>query len=1678
MRRIVVKRWQKLLLALAGAAVVVIAVIIMVFTQTSYGRARARVFVMKQLASSVHGILNLGPVHGNLLTGARIDGLTITDSAGHPFLRADTVFIRYSLYSFLLKRVFLRDVRLIHPVVVADQQPGARWNFDLLFAGDSTLPPAAPGFGSWIRIDHLTVVGGDVTVRRAWAPPIALTGASRDAAIARALSATDGDFVVRVPGGYQALSSFTNVDAFFPRVLWADPGRTAHVVDIGTLSTFARPYKPEPADVRNVSGHVTIGVDTIGFRNLRVTLPGSLLTFNGNYSLSTADVSTVIHADTVEFEDLHFVYPTLPAGHGRLDLAVATVGLRKRLVATNMDLHTQGARVQGAIDLQVGVATQINSSDLAFAGLDTRIIHTFAPALHLPIDGVLDGHAGLAGTASELTVDGWTRLVDRRGEASRITADGKISNRPGGVFAHDLRLHFDPVRASLLRTLGANVPLGGAITGRAVLNGPLADRFTVDADVIHADPATGSSHITGIGGLSVGRDAAARDLRLTFDPLQMALVRSLAPDVLVDGTLSGRATISGVFATSLFVDADVVHTDPQLRRSHVFAAGDVLTAGVVSARDLALRFEPLQVAVLRSYWPTWPFDGVVTGRATVNGTPKNHIAAVVDITHEGSTGTSRFTGDAAATFADVLQRVDLNLRAHPLALATAGLFMPAAGLQATAAGTIVAHGTRDDIPFTADLTVPGSGSVLTRGSLVLGDLARYDLRTMLQGFDPSVVSAGAPAAQLNGTIDAKGRGTTLATAVTSFDIALSDSRLAATPRTDSTRVIAHLDSGLVTVTRGHVRLASALADVDGTFGLIDAKTGTLHYRIAVDTLSRVALFATGDTTSVSPRPAQQARLFAEARADSTRIAKATEVERAATGLPLEPKLKVDSLVPIPRDSVAGVIHTEGTLTGNIACFGADGAATMRDVLFLGNQIRSGSVAYKLTNAPGAQMGAALTAHLTAVRAAGFGFDSLYVVLNHTGGRSEASGDVDVAIFQAPGADYRIKTGFVLAPDRKELRLTDLSLRLDSTLWHATQPGAVSWGASGIGLHTIDLRNTRGGHVFADGTLPSAGSGDVQIAIDSLQIGDITALLQDTLVTRGLLSLHTRVHGTAAAPLFSGTVGLDSAMRGGMRMPDLRSTFEYAHTQLTAKLQLIIGTHELLNAQLTAPVDLAVSGRQGSRLLDGPVTVDARMDSLPLDALPSFTSAVQNVRGLLQGDVAMRGTFTDPVLTGVVRLSLGSMRVIEPGIALTNGTATLTFKDRTIIVDSLVARSGGGLVRVAGTLDVTHFTRPGFDFHLTAANALALNNRWGKLNANAAIEIKGPFEGVHVTGAVALQSGTINAPEQARTQRAANLEDPTLSSVLDSLAVPMKYRRVSSPIFRNLQMDVGVTIARGTWVRNSSANVEIYTPGDVDPLHVRVNNAKQAITLEGTVNADRGEYTLAGRTFKLTTGSVTFLGTDDLDPMLQLSAQYEVPRRSSEALTILINVGGYLYEPRITLSSNAQPPLAQSDLISYLAFGRTSTSLLSPEGSGIGGGDLGIIAQQQLAGLGLGAFTDGLIRGFEKQGAHAGLDVFRIHPGTLPDELSFGGYFQNMLRSTQVEAGEYITPRLFAALEGHTNLTVPGLRLEYETRHGFSWRATWEPRYLPIKPSLVDLSAATLAQQTRVLGLFLFWVRRF
>ncbi|MDQ3950808.1 MAG: translocation/assembly module TamB, partial [Gemmatimonadota bacterium] len=246
-------------------------------------------------------------------------------------------------------------------------------------------------------------------------------------------------------------------------------------------------------------------------------------------------------------------------------------------------------------------------------------------------------------------------------------------------------------------------------------------------------------------------------------------------------------------------------------------------------------------------------------------------------------------------------------------------------------------------------------------------------------------------------------------------------------------------------------------------------------------------------------------------------------------------------------------------------------------------------------------------------------------------------------------------------------------------------------------------------------------------------------------------------------------------------------------------------------------------------------------------------------------------------------------------------------------------------------------------------------------------------------------------------------------------------------------------------------------------------------------------------FEVRRGAATFVGSPELNPTLQLAAEHEIRLPSRPALNVQVLVGGTLQRPRITLQSDAQPPIAQTDLLSFLAFGTESQSLLTIAGSALtaGGSSSGAqtlsgvsrVAARRLAAVALGVAVD---EAEGEAGRDLGVDVINIRPADIPDFSS--GAWTEFVLSTELEAGKYINPNTFVALEGSPSFiqrgdcpkAPPGLRLEHRTSAGYRIETSFEPRFL-LRPPTLAQTRDKCSQQitgTSAFGLFVFREWRF
>jgi translocation and assembly module TamB len=1118
------------------------------------------------------------------------------------------------------------------------------------------------------------------------------------------------------------------------------------------------------------------------------------------------------------------------------------------------------------------------------------------------------------------------------------------------------------------------------------------------------------------------------------------------------GVLTGRARLHGG-RNALVVDGDVSFSDSRAGTSRVIATGEIGFPGDgMRAENLRVRMSPVQVELARSYMPDLPISGVITGTATLNGNTNSQMRIVADIAHVDRGARSMLAGNATISLAGT-KRFAIDAVAKPLSLVEVGRFMPAAELRGLASGPIKARGTLDNLVVDANLALSGNGHLDAHAVLDLSGTKRYNVSGTMRTLNLAAVSGKAPATSLTARATVVGTGTELATMNTTIAADMRTSSWDGVAL-DTASVRATLRGGLAQIPRLFVRGGHATATATGSFGLTRNRAGTLMYNVAVDSLAAFNRWIPGlgtptDTGIVKPRPALVARALQIARRDSAREARDTEVERIVTGK-APPRLTVKNMPrSVRRDTVGGTAYASGVISGNLFNFDLRGRAAGENVALRGHFVRRFSSQYAWTNARTATSQLALGLDADSLMVAGFALDEVHGTLSYR----KPGGHIELAIVQDSVRDYGLKADYALASERNELRVGNLRLRLDTAVWASPRPSTINWGGPGIRVTDFELRNSSNGRIYANGLLPTEGVSNFVLSVDNLPVGNIVDLLQSDLGLKGTVDLSGSMSGTLKNPTFRGAFSIVQGEYQGTTLPDLRGRFGYANRELVTDIDALRnGGAAMATISGRFPINLAMSGVTGKRILDLPMTVDLQGDSLPVELIPHFTDVVSDVRGRVAGRIALRGRLDRPSLAGALYIASTSLTVNATGMHVDEVHGTVRMANDVVVFGTEEAPITGfahGPVSMRGTINVGDWREPAFDLYIFGEHTEVLDNHWGKLRADLGLALKGPVKAPYLSGQVTITDGVIRAPE-ATGKHVIGAGDPALFNVIDTAMVSERELfPAESPLLANMRVEMTLAVNHDTWVRNQDANVEIYTEY---PLRINVANRQMNIT--GAVSTDRGDYTFLSKRFQITRGSAMFIGSREINPTLQLTGEYQVTEGTGSSLDVKVMIGGTLKRPRLSLESDAQPPRSQSELISLLAFGQPTTSLGAINTSSLmSGGNLTLssasqFATRQLAGIALGVFVDQIEASLGKALA---TDYFNVTPADVPTELTSNNGFGTFITGTRFEGGKYLNPRTFVV--GQMVDFSPGARVQYRDSKGWRYEATTERRFLLRQPTL-------------------------
>ncbi len=1122
--------------------------VVLVLTNTDWGRERVRRVAQNWVNAHIHGQARIGRISGNLLFGMTLHDVSITDSAGKPFVAAESFRGNYSIVALFRKRISVDRAVVVRPVVVLDHPPEGHWNWQLIFPRDTTPKPASEQvkWGDWLRFTNASIIGGQLIVSSPWHPNRGLSARARDSAITEALRGGGRLLIRRAPGGFQKIVQLDTVNATVPLLRLSQPGVKNRLLEVSAATMTAYPFRPPAAKVRDLKGIFPFNNDSIWWKAAYAAFPKSKVNGDGIYNFQSGDLALTMRAEPAAFTDMRWVYPRLPSdGHGAFNLKLAWIGTLQDYQLTNMTVALGRARASGKFGITLDDTITIHNTDLRFSDIETRTLEQLIPHLESPRRGTVSGRGIVSGGRNFLAVNGDVTFRDVSAGTSRITAVGNVGFPGRGMRASDLRLRLLPVQVDMARTWYPSLPIGGVVTGTATLNGSTVGELRIIADIDHRDRGTRSA-------------------------------------------LDGTATV-----------------------------------------------------------------------------------------HLG--GRAGFTVDA---------------HARPVSLVEVGRFFPAAGLQGTAAGPFHLSGTTSDLRVRGDFVLPDGGRFAARGTLDIASRDKgYDLVSQLVAVNLGTVVSKAPKTRITGNVVTKGRG---------FDPATMRAAIAADFKkssvdsigVDTASVKANIGAGTAEVPMLYVGIAHTVARASGSFGLTHDHAGEIKFTVAADSLGVFNRWLPKSATTqavVAPRPGVTARAFARARSDSARRDRATEMQRLISGQP-PPRLVVSPPKPVAGDTITGSAYVAGTLSGNLYDFTLQGRAGGTHVDIRGNYARTFKSEFVWRNArtPNATLAVGLDADSLSVM--GFAFDSLMARVTYR----SPGGHLELGVIEDQQRRYSANGDYALYAAQKQVKLTDMKFQFDTVAWTLMRPSLVTWGGPGMRVSDFELRDRGAGRLYANGLLPTEGSADFRLEVDNFPLSNVVDITQTDVRLNGLLMLHGNMTGTLGAPRYKGAFGIVGGSWNGTKVPDVRGTFDYANLQLVAHADALRKTGDIVTtADAHLPINLALTGVAGDRLLPRPMAVDISGDSLPIDLIPQLTDVVSNVHGHAAGRIAMRGTLRRPSLTGALLVDNATVTISSTGATVGSIYGSVRMLDDTVYVDSLAGWSKGP-VRVRGSLAVGDWRAPAFN----------------------------------------------------------------------------------------------------------------------------------------------------------------------------------------------------------------------------------------------------------------------------------------------------------------------------------------------------------------------------------------------
>jgi hypothetical protein len=1219
---------------------------------------------------------------------------------------------------------------------------------------------------------------------------------------------------------------------------------------------------------------------------------------------------------------------------------------------------------------------------------------------------------------------------------------------PHGTLLYDLRLHADSATLRDVRFIDPRFagPAGAAVfAGDVRLRSHGAQLLEVAFDPLtlaYGAPGTWGGEREERGGTLSGRltafsaaDAglvALRDADLEARDFDLEFARPFLDTLPFAGRLSGHTVADGKLA-ALALQIDWAFRDslvPGWPESRIRGRGEVNLAA--KDRD-GMRFQPFAVeaasvdlGTVHRLAPGVTLHGTLYAVGTLTGALHNAQLSGTLAHRDGDRPLSKVAGtvrldsraDTLGMYADVT--------ADSLSFDGLKGSFPGLPLRGAVAGPVRLAGTLDALETHAELHAAGE-TVEADGVLML-DSPHYGARDFsLRARDLDLARwsdrAGIPASRLSFGVRASLVGDSGVAPVGAVRVTLGPSLFAGSPIDSGAALLRFADRRLY-VDSLRVTQPGLITTGAGSLGWVRGARGALALDFDADSLGAV---------------------------DSL-VAWLTGSGGRATADP-------------PGDESAGLAGSARvllTLQGSLDSLGFDVRASGERVRWRGWEVTGGRA--RLGWRPGPEPAFELDAALDSLARGVLGLGAAVAAARGTPdsltwfARARTGGG---GAFLAGGRFARRADG------SRRLGLDSLAIRLPGDVWVLERPVELVVTDSAVTASHLALQSAYGqGKLVLEGDLPTRGRANAHLQLEGFPLVGLYALLeQDTSGVGGTITATVGLSGTRAGPIASGAFSLTNGAFGEFRTPFVDGSFEYRDRRLRAATHLWRSGQQVLAVEANLPLDLALVP-VARRQLPDTLSVRATADSVDLSVLEALTPSLQRVAGVFSADVGVAGTWDAPRLQGRLGITGAAATIPALNVRYEDVNGRLALSGDTIAIEALSARSDRGRADLSGVVRLERLTHPVLDLRIAAEQfkALDLKNDVA-ITASGRLALMGPVFGATLSGQAKVTSGVLYFADMVQ-KRIVNLDELADTSLASLVA-----RQRLGPEFQNVFLDslridqLELEMGSDVWLRSDEANIQLAGS-------VTLTKRRDAYLISGTLQAPRGTYRLkvgpVTREFVVSQGTVRYFGTPDQDAALDIEAKHVVhtvptpAQRNPEDITVVAHITGTLLVPKVTLEAE-KLTLSQTEIISYLLFGKSSVDLAGDQG--------GIADQRALLQSALSVLSGEIEQTIVSGGVP--VDYVEIRPG--------GGGQGDPLLGWQFAVGRQLGPKTFLVVnagfcEGRPVAVSNTLGVSMQFRISPEWRT--EASFEPVLTCGDPATEAVGGTVPRQVGLDLFWERRY